>query len=1774
MTDIKFKEGGSKYRMNVYNSIERNLRSYSGFTSLLKELIQNSDDSYIDGEGVEIGVYFLDEKLKFTNNTVFDENDWNQIEEIGSMNKDEDSKKTGRFGIGFTSVFKICDYLDIHSNNISKRLSLEEVEYNWRTYEEPRIVGNNTEFELFWRFEESEVREKIGADITSPEQIKTKFIPDTLKYIYNEIHFLKNVTQIVIYEDDKLLQKISIEKKCEDINQKILKETNTITTINDASDIKNSIRLIYHKNIEDNFFEEYQTKVARRKPLLLSIAINASELKNGYIYCTLPTKEPTKFKFDINCDFQPDPNRKRLIYESDDRKGQYNLKLLSFIPELLYEILDNLKINIAPQQFYEILSEASNTFNDEIYSNNDFISKIQNNDIEIIFIDDEWHPISETRIIGKMRILFLLKRMDYPIISEKFLKFKDFFDSIGVVQFDIQDLIRLIEDKIPKKVSFDDSIFESKDELKSVFEYVSINSDYKDYISELGMLNIFLTMDGDLNNTSQIKIYNVPSSLKLIENDLDIDKIDKVIFDDFKDLLLMLGVQKFTSMDLIEIMYNDFIDQTYPLNLLQSKSYINSKDKIRKIIGFISSDLEKYQNNLLDQNTDEYNKLEKCNYLPLIVDDKDQLYPLKNSIDIFNLDSDLKKRFALKYNILDVTVVHDIVPLLPDYKLSKSLTLDLIFAKVQEYIESDLPLDEDDLALLYELILEGESQLKQSNIKNIIETTPIFRNNDGELCSLINNGKRMKLIGSYTNPIKIKEILDEKLIKKISNFKEKKNIPDFRDILKRYFVEELTFEIYIKEHFQDVFDSESVNTEQKLQLIEELNEQFLRIENDLDIIEVLKNTKFVYCQDNQFYRIDENNLFFKSDEIKNFFGNDYLYPNFHDIEKYAHLLKKIGVKEELKPSQIVNYVISLTENANINAHLIKKLKNVFTYINKHWNNFQDTNEFKKLSDIEWLPAINSEYLFTWDEIQSDDNVDFIKFITDCYGDEFTNDITILKNDDENTITVSNETESLNLKLNYKKTKVTLTDNENDEHVDFIAKNENGKLNIYNNNFRLNNDFRLYKPSDPNLFTHDSKIFLFMYEDILYLDLKEIKKGFIDVLGLKNISKISTSMIVQNLKLNYESREQHHIDGLSKIYFELSKRLKNDLNGNKHSILELKNFPSFYVAYKNTTRYFYPDKIFTKDCHKRYGYEYIGYLEPELVKKCNELINLLGILEEPEVDTLKFILEQIDSKYEKNEYQISQNDDKKILENCLEQLNKSIGTLDSEFISELQRIHIFCNSENKLITPEESILDDRPRLSKEFKDKLGNHFIKYQIEKVDLINKLKIDRLSQIIKKELEVKPEPNQLKKDDNLTNKLRFLSELMPRIKAEKTDLDKSKWSHINQDIIVFIFDKLRVRRYVKFGNSKYDSSNKNIQCYVNKKGNKFVEMYIQNSEDIMNSIVQEVFEEIHPQLSTDFKGTIISLLQKESREDMEKTLTDLDYPRFDDGNVNHILNGDKEFVPESDIDDSENDDDTEPTLDDNKEFVPESDINDSENNDDTEPTLDDGNDTATQKDDGGTDREPPSDDSNGKKVLIDGKPYPELIKDIVSPDAAEYKPDDESTYPDVFIDLRSAEDKKRGNIDEIVASIQDTEKKKKDRRNQITSISSKIHQNVRQKLIHDYDGKCQICFEKILNKSKKPHMRMRRLVFPHISDLGIPYEGNILALCPNCWAKLQKNYPWYFIKEGKKSNQPDFINVKYIEKNDREYVCIKIKIAGEDMYIHYKQNHFDKFKDLYENF
>lgn len=1624
MSDVKLSyDRAKKYGYNFYALISQNVRSYAGFVPMLKELLQNSDDSS-DGEKVEIQIYFLKDKLKLRNNTIFIDRDWEKIREIASQNKEEDSRKTGRFGIGFTSVFKICDSLDIHSNNISENLSLESLD--WVPYEKPQNTENYTEFDFYWRFEKTKVSEKIKADPITPQKIET-FIDETLEQIQKDIHFLRNVSKISIYRDEKLIQEIVIEKDSENIGRKLFKEIKTITVNN-----KNiSKLLIYHKDLTTDFVQEHKEGISRKDELLLSIAIYKSEIKEGRIFCTLPTENLTDLDFDINSDFQPATNRKHLILEEDDDKGLYNLKLLGFIPSILFDILDDLKTEIPAQIFYKIISNAANTFEDnKLYSDNDFdfISEIGNNDSEIILINDEWHSISDSKFMEKSPILSFLKRIEYPIIPDEYLEFLDFFKEIGVEPFNISHLINLIQKEIPNSVSFDESVFESKEELKSIFNYLKpIDFDNIHNIHNTQSLNIFLTESGVLHNTNNTSIYEVPKSLSLIKKDLSINIIDECLDNDFRDLLLKLGIKKFLSDHLIDILIKDVLEKNYPVKLSKSEPYINSIEKINTIINFIDNYLKKsseFKNdplkliydehrNVIAPQTEEYKKrkslYDKLDKLPIVLSEDNQLYPLEYIT--YNLDSDIKKRFALKYNIQDIQINPKIKELLARYDLSRNLDLKTIFNFVkngsQDYTN-------DLLILLYELIMEGEFQIKDNAIKTTIRTLPIFRNNKGNLCSLEDNGKMMKLPGvGYSDPIGVEEILDEELINSVQGFKE--------IILKRYFeIEELNFGIYIKDYFIDIFENEDVGREDKLQLIKTLMEQYHILERNVyfvEINEILKKTKMVYCQDNKFHYLNEKYLFFKSEEIDNFFGDNYLYPNFDDNNKYEYLLEKLGLKKELHPKQIVDHIETLIEPKKLDEKLFEKLKNILRYIEEKWDSFNHTGNFNKLADIEWLPA----------------------------------------------------------------------------------KNDNSKL---------------YKPS--KLFTQDTKPFLVHINGILYLDSNTPKKKIIneivDCLALTNIPKIPTEKIIQNIRIASEGTKI--LDKYFDIYKELNRRVEID----KDRILKLKEFPSLYIKYEgeDKPRYFSYLEVFTKDYYNEFGYDYIGYLNSKFVEECNKLIKLLDISEEPTEDTLKDILEKIEFKYKKNGYCISSLNDYIIIEKCLKRLNQ-YDILNN--ISELRIFHILTNSENKLktpiklITPIDAVLNDRPSLYDEFKIELKDYLINYPKEYYGLFDKLNIKRLSQIINKVLEDKPDLNQLTINEDFSKKLRDLSKVIPRIKAHKIKLKNDDWKSIDSKITVYDFDNLNVTRNVILHNCEFRSNKKNINCYIDKDTdtNCLSKIYVKGSrEDILKSLGKEIVEELHPELDTDFRGIIDSLLQKESSGEMNEKLNEFDYPPVEDKATS--LNIPKQTEEEY-KDSGEKEDGAE---------YPEIPINGSIRKDDkiNDKTIDK---SLHQREKELEIQLNTEEESHSKESKVARTSTPKNIKDAKETIKKTYnkKPGQisEPTPKSIGIvessEPMSLEEVKEyiNNIDKELNSEIETIIKDNNNRTYKLRLEPLISDEVAKLEVKSwYENKCQICGYTFKKKDGTNHSNVVPL--QPIRNKGIRHPSNFVCLCPNHAAIIKEGY------------------------------------------------------------
>lgn len=1624
------------YIVNIYGDIGEKLKSYSGFDSMIRELLQNSDDS-ADEQIVDVDLFFNEDALVLKNNTVFTERDWEHIREISSGNKKNDPNRAGRFGIGFTSVFKICDRLNIHSKGISKNLDLGTIK--WKTYKKPKYNENNvTEFEFFWRTESSSVYKQIGGDLVTPQK-REEYINEVMRSIDTDLYFLRNIRKIRIYEKEKLRKNIEINRTFLNLGSvNLQKELKTIRINGNTSNV-----YLYHYKLKDQFSEEYNSGIARDCSISLSIALDCSNFKNGKIFCTLPTEIDTGSPINVNSDFQPDPNRKQIITKKDDGNGSYNFKIFSYLPDLIYSIIDDLKSTLTIEYFYTLLDSCcnNNRFDNSFHK---FIDKLISSDRDVIFINNKWYPISNVKFSKSNEIIPFLERIGYPIISNEYSRYYSLFEKLGVKEFELEDLISLIKAKVPNKTLLEESIFESKDELISIFSYLKkleqldVNK-VEENKEKIKQISIFLTNKSKLINISKGKIRRYPKELELVEEDFLFKQIDNDLFHTFKELLERLDIfTVVTPKDVIWVLSHDFKDQLFPLELKDSKPYLNTKEKFIVILHFLDPFLkillqlknnQQISKNLIDKfeinslneefirpQTNNYHRLSefflqeiKIKYLPLSLSKEGLLYPLENN-KVFNLKSAIENEFASRYGL--VSVDPDIASILGIYGNSfiKELDLNTIFFYVRKDCESGKKLEKTFLILLYRLMVDKKKQLIGNNelkllIKNLpifidnkgnicslgderekiflqgsfndytgiarilnneiidsvegfkkfiliehfkiktldfrlfvenyfeeifnesnvdtdkklrlitdlsksnliseksekvikilkdtkfiyckdqkfhdphesdifylatkekenfasknglpimssdvkiivnrlnlikelgldeillylensfnkhviftdsdivllytiilndhkglqskkelnsrIRRLPLFKNTKGNICTLENNEKEMKLQGDYIDPIGIDEILSNDLIDKVSKFKE--------IVLKNDLgIKTLDFRLFVNEYFPKIFSDESIEKSKKVELLNELNKKFRNLEND-QFINALKTIKLVYCQDGNFYCPNDENIYFKDKLIDEIFEDDYLFPNLEYFEDYRYMYEKLGIKSQPSPREIINYVKKKISSEKVDSNLINKMKNIFVYVNEHWESYgTKVEEFSELAEIKWLPAT----------------------------------------DDSKT---------------------------------------------------------LYIPS--SLFIQskgqNTRPYLMYLDNLRYLDIKDqsINKDLIDILGLKNIYRIPTSLIIDNIE--QASKKCKPLVHYLEIYKEINRRIGNkSYNSWAQDISRLNDFPSIYINYKNKNElnesefsFFEPGQTLQNNFTSLYGNEYIGYLTKKFVVECEKLLKYLDILEEPNSLTIKLIFESINNKYKEKDYVLSSEKDKSIVINCLKELNKNINNQSQrlDLIPELQKLRILYNDKNVLLKPDMAILEDNPNLADQFREKLGNYFVKYNTEYLNLIDRLKIKRLSKLVKKSKNPNPDVSLLKINEEYTNKVRWISKLLPRIKIENKLLE-DEWKEIGSEIKVYQFDDLLVSKYIELNGQPYNSCACERNCYIEMDGNVFSEIYVKGSnEEILKSFAEELFEDIHPNINKNFKAVIYTLLTKVSLQDMDKYLTDLGYAQVE---------------------------------------------------------------------------------------------------------------------------------------------------------------------------------------------------------------------------------------------------------------------------------------------------
>jgi hypothetical protein len=344
-----------KYGIRKLDFIRQALAGYAGGSAIISEMLQNADDAAASKAMFQ----FRTQDFLAWNNSIFSDQDWENLTSIASGGKRDEEGKIGTWGTGFLSVFHLTDIPEV--NSAGEKLILDPRE------EFADVISSNindgTGFRLEWRRKPSEISREIEADIWSDENIRV-LKDDLAVSIYRQIIFLRNVNCIEVYEGDrwqeKLLYRVMRTRKS------IVQQNEYRCELWDIDYQRAGVQprldswLYYRGNVPKHLMVEG----VKPKDTEIGIAFPVENrewlAKNlpGTLYNFLPTPISTGYNFHINGAFFPDNNRRTILIDlqTQREKSRWNLNVIDAIGDLFVEVLPDIRDRLVePRRFYEIL---------------------------------------------------------------------------------------------------------------------------------------------------------------------------------------------------------------------------------------------------------------------------------------------------------------------------------------------------------------------------------------------------------------------------------------------------------------------------------------------------------------------------------------------------------------------------------------------------------------------------------------------------------------------------------------------------------------------------------------------------------------------------------------------------------------------------------------------------------------------------------------------------------------------------------------------------------------------------------------------------------------------------------------------------------------------------------------------------------------------------------------------------------------------------------------------------------------------------------------------------------------------------------------------------------------------------------------------------------------------------------------------------------------------------------------------------------------------------
>jgi len=554
-----------RYVPDTFGTIQAlGIDKYPGEMPIVRELLQNADDSgasyfKIFQNSTEIFVEH-DGKPFSKPNEVKEksDSDFYRISHIGLGKTEEET--TGRFGIGFTSVFHITDSPRILSNGW---------DFSIRVHGTPNIIpipfNKKTIIYLPLRLKDSELSKKISAEVFD-EKKAISFENQLVVEAYHDIFFLKNVNKIEGFKNGNKLFTVSKKVRSKKIlSHYALKDVSISITYNICLKRKTYTERwkyysYYDIEIPDNF-KSLDKKNKQKTEIAFPISLNWKRISKkyddkNYSYYTLPVMI-SKFNFKYNALMLYTTSGRSNFVSKEGLKKEWNYWQANNIVNLLvYAIKDFIQRKIDPNIVYYFFPdryEGDCVLDEQIYLQ--FKNELNFNKLPFFFSSiGQW--VNKQDILMNWDGLAELCGEDeaYNFISIKLKEYNDLFINYDIKKVGLEFFIEYLD----KKYGSNNKEEKTEDPLKirHIFEYLGKKRISSEYLDRLRNMCIILTDEKILRSSKYPVFFPTDEKMPLIPPG---DIVNKLIYNTRKSKSFLQNKIKIKRMNIHNLIMGSFL---------------------------------------------------------------------------------------------------------------------------------------------------------------------------------------------------------------------------------------------------------------------------------------------------------------------------------------------------------------------------------------------------------------------------------------------------------------------------------------------------------------------------------------------------------------------------------------------------------------------------------------------------------------------------------------------------------------------------------------------------------------------------------------------------------------------------------------------------------------------------------------------------------------------------------------------------------------------------------------------------------------------------------------------------------------------------------------------------------------------------------------------------------------------------------------------------------------------------------------------------------------